>query len=248
MKEGIRNVKSLILLILVSLWIFSSSILAQSPEDAREIVCETDVVVQADDWLSKIAEKFFGDLLAFPVIVQATNVKSATDETYAKIEDPNIIEAGWKLCIPGNQTAGAILNDTVATTEEKVETEIGFEIPTPRPIEYNGLQFVWEWAGAIDQMEAIDWYFDIKIFQSPNATDPYETLVVEPEAPQYLNEKWYSDQAPNFRGCSYWAIQIAKRDEAGKFERHISPESERLKVGTCTDDSTFSSPVNSQTK
>jgi hypothetical protein len=29
-----------------------------------EIVCERDVIVQVDDWLSKLSEKFYGDVLA----------------------------------------------------------------------------------------------------------------------------------------------------------------------------------------
>ena len=32
--------------------------------------CAEDYVVQADDWLSKIAEKFYGDVLAYPTILK----------------------------------------------------------------------------------------------------------------------------------------------------------------------------------
>lgn len=38
-----------------------------------EVSCQQDYTVQSDDWLSKIAEKFYGDVLAFPVIAEATN-------------------------------------------------------------------------------------------------------------------------------------------------------------------------------
>lgn len=37
------------------------------------VSCQEDYVVQDDDWLSKIAEKFYADVLAFPAIAQATN-------------------------------------------------------------------------------------------------------------------------------------------------------------------------------
>ena len=37
------------------------------------VSCQQDYTVQADDWLSKIAEKFYGDVLAFPAIAEATN-------------------------------------------------------------------------------------------------------------------------------------------------------------------------------
>jgi hypothetical protein len=40
------------------------------------MACQADYVVQADDWLSKIAEKFYGNVLSFPAIVDATNAQS----------------------------------------------------------------------------------------------------------------------------------------------------------------------------
>lgn len=74
-----------------------------------EIVCNLDVIVQRDDWLSKLADKFYGDVLAYPAIFEATNLKAAQDPTYAVIEDEDLIEPGWKLCIVGLETAQAIL-------------------------------------------------------------------------------------------------------------------------------------------
>lgn len=79
-----------------------------------EIVCESDVVVQADDWLSKIADKFYGDLLTYPVIAEATNAKAAIDDSYATIENVDLIEPGWKLCIPNAAEAETILAGAVA--------------------------------------------------------------------------------------------------------------------------------------
>lgn len=66
----------------------------------EEVVCESDVVVQADDWLSKIADKVYGNVLAFPAIAEATNSKAAADDSYSAIDDVNVIEPGWKLCLP----------------------------------------------------------------------------------------------------------------------------------------------------
>ncbi len=84
----------------------------------QEVVCDTDVVVQADDWLSKIADKFFGDVLAYPAIAEATNAKAGTDDSYAKIEDVNIIEPGWKLCIPTAEYAQTVLGIGVEPVAE----------------------------------------------------------------------------------------------------------------------------------
>src|SRR5688572_675426 len=75
----------------------------------EEVTCESDVVVQSDDWLSKIAEKELGNVLAFPAIAEATNAMAATDSSYATIEDVNVIEPGWKLCIPSAEYAQSVL-------------------------------------------------------------------------------------------------------------------------------------------
>jgi D-alanyl-D-alanine carboxypeptidase len=74
-----------------------SPALAQAPEGK-------EYIVQADDWLSKIAEKEYGDVLAYPSIVEATNAKAAEDDSYAVIDNPDLIEIGQKLWIPAAAT------------------------------------------------------------------------------------------------------------------------------------------------
>ena len=59
-----------------------------------------EYVVQKDDWLSKIAEKYYGDMLAYPVIVDATNAMAEEDSSFATITNPDLIEVGQKLWIP----------------------------------------------------------------------------------------------------------------------------------------------------
>lgn len=81
---------------------------------AQDLTCELDAVVQADDWLSKIAEKFYGDPLAFPAIVEATNQAATSDDSYAAIENADVIELGQKLCIPGARSAAAVLGESGA--------------------------------------------------------------------------------------------------------------------------------------
>lgn len=83
-----------------------------------EVVCETDVVVQADDWLSKIADKFYGDALAFPVIAEATNAKAQMDDSYATIDNVDIIEPGWKLCIVEAATAQGMMGQQMEGPSE----------------------------------------------------------------------------------------------------------------------------------
>lgn len=107
--KKILNALKVTLLIGVLLWLMPMAALAQ-----EEVVCETDVIVQADDWLSKIADKFYGDILAFEAISEATNAKAATDSSYATIANVNIIEPGWKLCIPSKADAEALLERPVS--------------------------------------------------------------------------------------------------------------------------------------
>lgn len=73
----------------------------------------TTYVVQADDWLSKLSEKFYGDILAYQAIVEATNVKAAEDDSFAVIDNPDVIEVGQKLFIPTAQEASEIVGSQV---------------------------------------------------------------------------------------------------------------------------------------
>jgi peptide/nickel transport system substrate-binding protein len=88
--------------------------LAPLTTQAQELVCETEVTVQADDWLSNIADKFYGDPLAFPAIVAATSANAATDDSFAVLNNPDVIEPGWKLCIPSKADAEALLTGSMA--------------------------------------------------------------------------------------------------------------------------------------
>ncbi|MCB0181605.1 MAG: LysM peptidoglycan-binding domain-containing protein, partial [Anaerolineae bacterium] len=73
--------------------------------------------VQADDWLSKLADKFYGDVEAWPAIWQATNTKATEDDSFAVIDDPNIIEVGQKLWIPTQEEALNLMVDYGVTVE-----------------------------------------------------------------------------------------------------------------------------------
>jgi branched-chain amino acid transport system substrate-binding protein len=97
-----------ILLILAFALTLTPHVVSAAPV-LQDVACEQDVVVQADDWLSKLSDKFYGDILAYPAIVEATNHQNAVDDTYANITNPDLIEPGWKLCIPSTADAQAML-------------------------------------------------------------------------------------------------------------------------------------------
>ncbi|MCG3208490.1 MAG: hypothetical protein FOGNACKC_02095 [Anaerolineae bacterium] len=103
------RIHRLLLLAVLSVFVFQTAALAAPPLQS-DVVCEQEAVVQADDWLSKIAEKAYGDVLAYPAIADATNAKHAVDDTFATIENVDVIEPGWKLCLPSAADAEAMLN------------------------------------------------------------------------------------------------------------------------------------------
>ena len=75
------------------------------------IACEQDYIVPADDWLSKLAGKFYGDIFAYPAIVAATNLAAAADDSYTVIDNPDLIEIGQKLCIPSAEAGDTAENE-----------------------------------------------------------------------------------------------------------------------------------------
>lgn len=79
---------------------------AQAP-----VTCESDYTLAAGDWLSKIADKQYGNPLAYGAIATQTNLKSETDFSYATIVNPDSVQVGWKVCLPNKETASALNGD-----------------------------------------------------------------------------------------------------------------------------------------
>jgi heat shock protein HslJ len=114
--------KKLILSLLVITFLFAG--LLTAPILAQESAqCQDEYTVQAGDWLSKIAEKYYGDVLAYDLIVQANNLQS--DDTYPDIANPDLIEPGLLLCIPeteGMVASGEDKTDLTGTTWQWQQT------------------------------------------------------------------------------------------------------------------------------
>jgi uncharacterized surface protein with fasciclin (FAS1) repeats len=99
----------------------SDTPLVQEPAAAG---CE-DYVVQASDTLGTIADKYLGDAQAYQRIVEATNVAADTGETYAAIDNPDLITVGQTLCIPGSpQAQTSTGEEAVATPTEGATTAV----------------------------------------------------------------------------------------------------------------------------
>ena len=70
--------------------------------------------IQKDDWLSKIAEKEYGDPLAYPAIVHYNNLKAQEDSTFTRIGNPDLIEVGWTIYLPTPEEAASYLQQMSA--------------------------------------------------------------------------------------------------------------------------------------
>ena len=91
-----QQITKLITIVFLMMFVIPTTALAQAPE------CDSQYTIQVDDWLSKIAEQYYGDVLAYDVIVTAAN--AVDDDVYTNINNPDVIEPGWTLCIPEGET------------------------------------------------------------------------------------------------------------------------------------------------
>lgn len=105
MKKWIPGIVAFAILALV----LPGAAVAQEP-----VACAHTYVVQPGDWLAKIAARTYDNPWAYPIIVFATNSAVPYGDGFQVISDPNLIEPGWKLCIPDAETAmGAVGVDTL---------------------------------------------------------------------------------------------------------------------------------------
>ena len=128
MKKFLFSV-SLLTAILAST-LLQTTALAQAPEGQA-------YVIQTDDWLSKLADKYLGDPLAYPQIIAASNAKALEDDSFAIISNPDVIEVGQKVWIPDqDQTAQADLvqaeedvsSDTAEGTSDESANQVADDL------------------------------------------------------------------------------------------------------------------------
>jgi peptide/nickel transport system substrate-binding protein len=130
----VKRYLSILAIALVLTGMLSTSVVMPINAQAE---CADTYTVQADDWLSKIADRFLGNILAYPAIVDATNAVANTDDSFSAIQNADLIEVGQKLCIPSAEEAQASLQ------------EIGGEVSVA-PAKSGGtlnVAFQNEWAG-----------------------------------------------------------------------------------------------------
>jgi polar amino acid transport system substrate-binding protein len=88
-----------------------------------------EYTIQKDDWLSKLADKYLGNVLAYDAIVQATNQMAAQDPKFTAIQNPDLIEPGWVIWIPAPTEAPE--KGVFATIEERGTLIVGTSADYP---------------------------------------------------------------------------------------------------------------------
>jgi hypothetical protein len=83
---------------------------ALAQDSSGGVACAADYTVQASDSIGVIAQKQYGNLAAYQVIIDATNLAAQRDPKYTSIADPNIIAVGQVLCLPPQEAAEALLD------------------------------------------------------------------------------------------------------------------------------------------
>jgi peptide/nickel transport system substrate-binding protein len=100
-----KKLFSLLILVVLLLALLPATAIAQDEG--------TVYTVQADDWLSKLAEKEYGDVFAYPAIVYYTNLKAAEDSTFANISNP---KPGTTTPVPSLATSWDVSDDGLEWT------------------------------------------------------------------------------------------------------------------------------------
>jgi ABC-type sugar transport system substrate-binding protein len=153
------------------------------------VACEQDYTVALADWLSKLSDLFYGDVLSYPAIVMATNMKAAEDSSYAVIVDPDVIEPGWKLCVPSADDATTLLGTRVRIHLET--KDIGPNNPFWQIVWDGAQEMANKWQGVIDytvNAPTSESDVDTQIAQLEDAiTTGAEALIVAPTDASALN-------------------------------------------------------------
>lgn len=122
MPHNVRRLLSCLLISVLLVTLMPFSVLAAPPEQ-EAVTCMEEYTVQADDWLSKIAAKFLGKALAYPALVTATNQKQPQDSAFVQITNPDLIEVGWKICVPSPEEAETLLLSSATMGSEVTVTD-----------------------------------------------------------------------------------------------------------------------------
>ncbi|MBN1991659.1 MAG: PD40 domain-containing protein [Anaerolineae bacterium] len=79
-------------------------------------------IIQLNDTLWKLAEKYLGDGNAYPLIIEATASRAAADPSFTPIENPDLLHPGQKVWIPDVSTTITTLNASTPSSPAPSKT------------------------------------------------------------------------------------------------------------------------------
>ncbi len=112
-----KKLFALLILFVLVVSLLPAAVVAAPPLQGEGTV----YTIQKDDWLSNIADKEYGDALAYTAIVYYNNLQAAEDTSLNMISDANRIEVGWSIYLPSAEEAAAFLGGEVGTPSEYSE-------------------------------------------------------------------------------------------------------------------------------
>ena len=127
---------SVILLLLVSV-----SLTASAEPPSQSTTCARDYTVQVGDSISAIAEKYYGNVLAYLAIVDATNSAAQASSRYDNITRADLIEAGQVLCIPSHEDAQVMLDRQLISQDEVATSQDYASAPEGKPANAEAIFF-----------------------------------------------------------------------------------------------------------
>ena len=95
--------------------LYTGSLPAQAQEEGQVYI------IQTNDSLWRLAEKYLGDGNRFSLIIEATSAKATTDASLTPIADPGLLHPGQKIWIPAETTA-ITASSPATSTEPKVQS------------------------------------------------------------------------------------------------------------------------------
>lgn len=116
-KNNHKRLTGFLLAVLLATTILPNTVWSQAA------ACARTVFVQAGETLSVISARELGSQQSFSQIVAATNAAAAIDTSYARIDNANLIEVGWKLCMPSSTTTTQPTTSPAATPSSSTATQ-----------------------------------------------------------------------------------------------------------------------------
>jgi len=181
-----KRIFPLVIVVALLLAAMPLTALAAPPEP---VDCDQEYTVALADWLSNLSDLFYGDALKYPAIILATNMKAGSDDSYAVVVDPNLIEPGQKLCVPSAEDADALLSSSVRVHLET--KDIGPNNPFWQTVWDGADGMAQKWQGVIEytvNAPTSEADVDVQIAQLEDAiTTGANALVVAPTDASALN-------------------------------------------------------------